>query len=190
MLRALLGLLNQNLRDVSASEVIKPPPSCVSLERGSGGVGTRIDPKAVLNRRREQAERSLGGGKAAARAQIAWQRKSRDALGEAERDPPTQETGEGRLSRNWQRDKAGGKRRGGSAADPERQAAADARAPTRKRVQIGPAWHTPVRAPRDNDADSRGGLLPKLVSVGPRPVDESVWVSPSRWRGPWGGLNQ
>lgn len=171
MLRALLGLLHQNLRDLSASEVIEPPHTpCVSLERGSGGVGTRIDSKAMLNRRREQAERSPGGGKAAARAQIAWQRKSREALGEVERDPLTQETGEGRLSKNWQRDKAGGKRRGGSAADPERQAAADARAPTRKRVQIGPAWHTPVRAPRDKDADSRGDLLPKLVPVGPRPA--------------------
>lgn len=88
---------------------------------------------------REKAELNPGEGKAATRAQKAPQRKSGDALGKAEHDPPTQETGEGRLSRSWQRDKAGGESHGGSATDPETQAAADASAPTRRRVQPGPA---------------------------------------------------
>lgn len=87
-------------------------------------------------------------------------------------------------AKSWQRDKAGGESQGGSAADPEMQAAADARAPTRRRAHPGPAWHTPVRGPGDKDADSRRGLLPELVSVGP----ERAWRVSLGLPRPRGGL--
>lgn len=115
-----------------------------------------------------RGELSPGRGKGATRAQRARQRKCQDALGEAERDQPTQETGEDR-------------RRAGSETK-RRERAGEAQPQTRKRRQQQKPRRGGVRSqarpgippftrPGDKDADSWRGLLPELVSVGP----ERAW---------------
>lgn len=142
-------------------------PGHVSSGSGEGaqGVDTRSDPQAVPTSPREEVGLSSGGAKGVTRARTR-QRKCQDALGEEERDQPTQEAGEGR-------------RRAGSETKREERAG-EAPPQTRKRRQQQTPEprrgdvHGQARPgiphfarPGDNDADSPRSLLPELVSVGP-----------------------
>lgn len=150
-------------------------------------MGPLRNPTAVPSSQREEAgllpELRGGHTRAQRRGTVRLRRTPK-----AERARPTQETGE--QARSWQRDKAGGGSQGEAQPQIPRNAGGSRR-PVRRGGVRGQACLASLglRA-RVADADSRRGLLPDLLSVGPGLAQRINSDLPSRWWGPRrGGLN-